>query len=219
MASDLLKHIFLINLDSRPDRLEHAVSEFDCIDASFERFSAISHTDGAFGCSSSHIKCLELAIERDYEYVCICEDDITFTRPDVFLSSLKQFSESPPSEWDVLMIGGVVYSDSGNSYQAIESFYARVFEAQTTTGYIVPRRYMPTLLQNFKNGLAGFLETGNRWTYSIDSYWKSLQRDDQWFFLTPPTVIQYANWSNIESAHTDYGRGMLCLQNIPIKID
>jgi hypothetical protein len=114
------------------------------------------------------------------------------------------------------MIGGVVYSDKGDSYQSIEPFYARVFEAQTTTGYIVPRHYIPSLLKNFKDGLAGFLETGNRWVYSIDSYWKSLQRQDAWFFLTPPTVIQYANWSNIEGAHTDYGRGMLRLQNVPV---
>jgi glycosyl transferase family 25 len=216
---DLLRHIFVINLDSRPDRLEHALSEFEIIDVSFERFPAIVNSDGAVGCSMSHIRCLELAIERDYDYVFICEDDITFTRPEVFLSSLKQFQESQPESWDVLMIGGVVYSDKGDSYQSVENFYARVYEAQTTTGYIIPRYYMSTLLKNFKDGLSGFVETGNRWTYSIDSYWKALQCRDLWFFLTPPTVIQYANWSNIEGAHTDYGRGMLCLQNVPVKIE
>jgi hypothetical protein len=60
------------------------------------------------------------------------------------------------------------------------------------------------------------LETGNRFTYAIDSYWKQLQRRDLWFFLTPPTIIQYANWSNIENSHTNYGIGMLRLQNVDV---
>ncbi len=216
---DLLKHTFVINMADRADRLHHATLEFEKIHTPFERFDAIVENDGAIGCSKSHIRCLELAIERGYEYVFICEDDITFTRPDIFLSSLENFTQSPPEQWDLLMIGGVVYSSSGESYKQIEPFYARVYESQTTTGYIVPKRYMNTLLQNFQDGLAGFMETGNRWAYTIDAYWKKLQRSDEWYFLTPPTIIQYANWSNIEKSHTDYGRGMLCLQNVPISLD
>jgi GR25 family glycosyltransferase involved in LPS biosynthesis len=211
-----LKHTFIINLDSRTDRFDHVSSEFDKIGHGFERFSAITHCDGAIGCTASHIKCLELAIERNYDYVTICEDDITFTNPGLFLKSLRKFEDSPPEKWDILLLGGVVYSDKGNSYEQIESYYARVFESQTTTGYVVPRHYMPVLLENFKSGLKNFLETGNRWTYAIDSHWKQLQRRDLWFFLTPPTIIQYANWSNIENSFTNYGVGMLRLQNVEV---
>lgn len=215
----MLKHIFVINLDSRHDRFDHICREFDKIGYGFERFPAISHFDGAIGCSSSHIKCLEMAIERDYEFVAICEDDITFTNPELFLRNLRKFENHPPEEWDVLLLGGVVYSDTGCSYQQITPYYARVYESQTTTGYIVQRHYMPTLLKNFQLGLEQFLETGNRCTYAIDSHWKQLQRRDLWFFLTPPTIIQYENWSNIENAHTNYSVGMLRLQNIEIKIE
>jgi glycosyl transferase family 25 len=210
---NLLKHVFVINLDKRNDRLDHIVSEFGKIGVDFERFPAICHNDGAIGCTMSHIRCLELAIERNYQHVAICEDDITFTRPDVFLKSLTRFYSNPPDNWDVLLLGGVVYSDSGLSYEQINNFYARVFESQTTTGYIVSNRYMPILLENFKSGLSKFLETGNRWTYAIDSNWKQLQRRDSWFFLTPPTIIQYANWSDIEKSDTNYSVGMLRLQN------
>jgi GR25 family glycosyltransferase involved in LPS biosynthesis len=216
---NLLKKTFVINLDSRTDRFDHVSSEFDKIGHGFQRFSAITHIDGAIGCTSSHIKCLELAIERDYEYVTICEDDITFTNPSMFLKSLRKFEDSPPEKWDILLLGGVVYSDKGDSYEMIRSFYARVYESQTTTGYVVPRHYMPVLLENFRSGLKQFLETGNRFTYAIDSHWKQLQRRDLWFFLTPPTIIQYANWSNIENSHTNYGVGMLRLQNIDVKIE
>jgi hypothetical protein len=212
----LLKNTFVINLDSRTDRFDHVSSEFDKIGKGFERFSAIPHCDGAIGCTASHVKCLELAIERGYDYVAICEDDITFTKPEVFLKSLHRFESSPPKQWDMLLLGGVVYSDKGDSYEMITPFYARVYESQTTTGYIVPRHYMPVLLDNFKSGLTSFLQTGNRFTYAIDSHWKQLQRRDLWFFLTPPTIIQYANWSNIENSHTNYGVGMLRLQNVDV---
>jgi len=216
---DLLKNIFVINLDSRIDRFDHVSSEFDKIGKGFERFPAILHYDGAIGCSASHVKCLEMAIKREYDCVAICEDDITFTSPDVFLKSLNKFENSPPKQWDMLLLGGVVYSDKGDSYETITPFYARVYESQTTTGYIVPRHYMPVLLENFRSGLTKFMETGNRFTYAIDSHWKQLQRRDLWFFLTPPTIIQYANWSNIENSHTNYGIGMLRLQNIDVKIE
>lgn len=210
---NLLKNVFVINLESRSDRFDHVSSEFDKIGRGFERFSAVCHIDGAIGCTSSHIKCLEIAIKCGYEYVAICEDDITFTDPNIFLKSLNKFEKSPPDNWDILLLGGVVYSHKGDSYEMVKPFYARVYESQTTTGYIVPRHYMSTLLENFRSGLNKFLETGNRWTYAIDSHWKQLQRRDLWFFLTPPTVIQYANWSNIENSHTNYGVGMLRLQN------
>lgn len=216
---NLLQNIFVINLDSRPDRFDHIYSEFHKIGKVFERFSAIPHHDGAIGCTSSHIRCLELAIERGYDYVVICEDDITFTNPNAFLKSLSRFENLPPDEWDVLLLGGVVYSQTGNSYEMVKSFYARVYESQTTTGYVVQKHYMPVLLENFRSGLNQFLETGNRWTYAIDSYWKQLQRRDLWFFLTPPTIIQYANWSNIENTDTNYCVGMLRLQNLEIKIE
>jgi GR25 family glycosyltransferase involved in LPS biosynthesis len=216
---NLLKNVFVINLDSRTDRWEHALCEFDKLGCTVERLSAIPHYDGAIGCTMSHIKCLELALERGYEYVTICEDDITFTKPNTFLDSLRKFENSPPKQWDILLLGGVVYSDDGHSYDIIEKFYARVYYCQTTTGYIVSRHYMPTLLDNFRSGLKQYFETGNRGSSAIDCYWKQLQCRDLWYFLTPPTVIQYGNWSNIENSHTDYGIGMLRLQNVDVKIE
>ena len=216
---ELLKHIFVINLEERKDRLEHVTKEFEKIDTPFERVDAIKHENGAIGAQASHIKALELAIERDYEHILICEDDITFVRPDIFLRSIAKFQESHPSKWDVLMISGVIYSSKGESYKPIEDHYCRLYEAQTCTGYVVNRSYYTTLLQNFKEGRKGHLEFGTRWDYAIDAYWKPLQRRDEWYFLTPPTVVQYANWSNIENQHADYERGMLCLHDVPVKLD
>ena len=45
-----------------------------------ERFPAIELKNGRLGCSMSHLRCIEMAKERGWDHVFICEDDITFTR-------------------------------------------------------------------------------------------------------------------------------------------
>ena len=72
---ELLKHTIFINLEHRKDRLEHVLVELKKININApERFNAIKTANGAVGCSMSHIKCLELAKERNYPFVFICEE-------------------------------------------------------------------------------------------------------------------------------------------------
>ena len=44
--------------------------------------------------------------------------------------------------------------------------------------------------------------------YAIDRYWFLLQEKDLWFLLTPLTVIQREDYSDIEKKRTNYGRAM-----------
>ena len=76
---DILQNTLYINLEHRVDRKEHVTKELEKIGVKGERFNAIKTKNGAIGCTLSHIKCLEIAKERNYEEVFICEDDITFT--------------------------------------------------------------------------------------------------------------------------------------------
>ena len=73
---DILQNTFYINLEHRTYRLEHVKNELKKIGVEGERFNAIKTKSGAIGCTLSHIKCLEIAKERKYEEVFICEDDI-----------------------------------------------------------------------------------------------------------------------------------------------
>ena len=70
---DLFKNTLFINLEHRNDRLEHATEEFKKIGIKAERVDAIKKDAGAVGCTMSHIKCLEIAKKRNYDYVFICE--------------------------------------------------------------------------------------------------------------------------------------------------
>ena len=207
---ELLQHILYINLDHRIDRLEHIQKEFKKlgIDGIAERFPAIKLPSGNIGCTMSHIRCIELAKSRGWPHVFICEDDITWMNPERFSKSLAEFSQSVKS-WHVVIIGG----NNCPPFDQISESYARVYNIQTTTGYIVHQSYYDVLLENFKEGLGKLIrEPEKKKQFSLDIYWKSLQSTGLWYMITPPTVIQYYDYSDIEERVVDYGPMMLDME-------
>ena len=53
-----IKNVFYINLESRPDRKHHVEQQMKILNITAERFNAVKLTNGAMGCSMSHLKCL-----------------------------------------------------------------------------------------------------------------------------------------------------------------
>jgi GR25 family glycosyltransferase involved in LPS biosynthesis len=203
---ELFKHTLFINLEHRKDRLEHVTNEFEKMNIQAERVNAVRPKSGAVGCTMSHIKCLELAKSRGYEYVCICEDDISFTKPELFKEQLNKFYENKNIQWDILIIGG----NNVPPYQQIFDYSARVFNCQTTTGYIVKKHMYDILIKNFKEGVQQLAKNPeNKQMYAIDVYWKRLQMQYYWYMITPPTVTQYENYSDIENKNTNYNHLLL----------
>lgn len=203
---DLFKHTLFINLEHRKDRLEHAEEEFKKLGIEATRMEAIKLAEGAIGCTMSHIKCLETAINNEWDYVFICEDDITFTKPDVFLENLKDFYKDETIKWDVLIIGG----NNVPPYIQNRPYCARVLNCQTTTGYIVKKSFYQVLLTNFKEGVEKLLKNPKlKEKFAIDVYWKRLQMQYYWYMITPATVIQYENYSDIECRNTNYSNLLL----------
>ena len=205
---ELLEHTLFINLESRRDRLEHSLNEFKKMNITAERFNACKHNIGALGCTQSHIKCLEIAKEREYKQIFICEDDIEFTIPELFKENLEKFNKNEKINWDVLIIGG----NNAPPYQQLEDYCARVFYCRTTTGYIVKDTMYDILLENFKESASQLEKDSsakNKKVYALDMYWQQLQYQYFWYMITPPTVTQYANYSDIEEKNLDYTNLML----------
>ena len=206
---ELLKNTLYINLEHRKDRLEHVTAQMNMMGITAERVNAVKMNTGAVGCTMSHIKCLELAKQRDYEYVFICEDDITFRNPELFKRNLQRFYDDDDINWDLLIIGG----NNVPPFQQVTEYCARVFYCQTTTGYIVKKHYYDTLLKNFRESAAGLMrEPNNPSTYALDMYWKRLQLQDFWYMITPPTVTQYESYSDIENRNVNYENMMLDME-------
>ena len=199
---ELLANTLFINLKHRTDRLKHATDEFDKLGIYAERIDAIKHENGAIGCTLSHIKCLELAKERDYDCAFICEDDIEFTNLDLFKENLTKFNSNSKLNWDMLIVGG----NNAPPYQQVEDYCARVFYCRTTTGYVVKKHMYDVLIDNFKEGVklltADQTPEGKK-KYAIDMYWQRLQYQYYWYMITPPTVTQYTSYSDIENTTRD----------------
>ena len=206
---NLLQHTFYINLESRKDRLEEVQVELSKIGVVGERFNAIHTKTGSIGCTMSHIRCLELAKERGYEQVFICEDDISFLDPDLFKKNLQSFYDNDEINWDMLIISG----NNVPPFIKVTEYCTRVFYCQTTTGYIVKKHYYDTLLNNYKEGINKLIrEPEKHGLYAIDMYWRQLQKQDFWYILTPLTVVQRPGYSDVEKRNVDYTGFMLDLE-------
>jgi GR25 family glycosyltransferase involved in LPS biosynthesis len=200
-----IHNIIYINLKKRADRKEKVEKECEKIGIKAERFNAIEMPNGAIGCSMSHLHCLEMAKNKGWEAVWICEDDIHFTDPSLFVQQLNLFLQRHKM-WDVILIAG----NNTPPFFPVDDCCIKVTRCQTTTGYIVKRHYYDTLIQNIRKGLQQLIRQSDKHIlYAIDKFWFSLQEKDNWFLIIPLTVTQYENYSDIEKKHTNYSRVML----------
>jgi GR25 family glycosyltransferase involved in LPS biosynthesis len=204
-------HSVYINLESRPDRKQHIEQQLAGIGLTNTiRFNAVRlpNGNGRVGCSMSHLKCLEIAQKSNYSHLLIIEDDTLFLKPALFKKHLQQFltSETP---WDVILFAG----NNMPPYRSVANGAAvQVSHCQTTTCYLVNAHYFGTLIANIKEGIAKLLkDPSNHFHYAIDKYWLSLQKRDRWFLITPPSVIQREDYSDIEQRKTNYAHLMVDL--------
>ena len=202
-----IKHAFFINLDSRPDRKQHVEGQMSTLGIQAERFKAIKLKNGAIGCSMSHIKLLEMAKANNWPHILIVEDDILFTKPAIFVEQLNRFLTGH-KDFDVVLFAG----NNMPPYTVVDDSCVRVSKCQTTTGYLVQRHYYDTLIANYKKGIECLMrEPHNHALYAIDKYWFHLQALHKWYLITPLTVVQREDYSDIEKRPTNYMRHMLDL--------
>jgi hypothetical protein len=198
-----IKHIFYINLEHRTDRKAHIEQQLTQLGLPhFERFNAIKTANGAIGCSMSHLKCLQLAQERNYAHLLICEDDTTFLNMPLFTQQLNTFFQRKTvPRWDVLLIAG----NNVPPYRQVDDTCIQVGYCQTTTCYLVQSHYYATLIANIKTGIQLLMaEPHNHRMYAIDKYWIQLQQKDTWLLIVPLTVVQKEDYSDIEKRPTNY---------------
>jgi hypothetical protein len=203
-----ITNVFYINLTERADRRAQVEQQLSKVGLTqFNRFNAIKLPNGALGCSMSHLKCLQIAKERNLDHILIVEDDIIFLNPDIFIGQLNKFLQNN-KEWDVLLIAG----NNVPPYRIVDDTCVQVSWCQTTTGYLIRAQYYDTLIANIKEGINMLIrEPKNKIMYAIDKYWLSLQKKDTWLLLVPLTVSQREGYSNIENCVTNFTKIMVDL--------
>jgi glycosyl transferase family 25 len=205
-----IKHAFYINLLSRPDRKHHVEKQLSSIGINAERFNAIKMKNGAIGCSMSHLKIIETAKLNNWEHVLIVEDDILFTKPLVFIEQFNKFL-SNHDDFDVVLIAG----NNLPPYSRIDDTCVQVTHCQTTTGYLVKKHYYDKLINNYKDGILKLIKNPSKHIFfAIDKHWFKLQQTDKWYLITPLTVTQREDYSDIEKRPTNYTPSMLDLDKV-----
>lgn len=200
-----IKNTFYINLSQRTDRKAHVENQLNEIGIkNATRFNAVCLADGAIGCAISHLKCLEHARNNQWDHVLIVEDDIEFLNPTLFINQFNTFLKTH-TNWDVVLLAG----NNLPPHKQIDDTCIQVNYCQTTTGYLIKNHYFITLIKNIRESIANLIrEPNKRFIYAIDKYWISLQKTDKWFLITPLTVTQREDYSNIEKKNTNYKRQM-----------
>jgi GR25 family glycosyltransferase involved in LPS biosynthesis len=190
---------YFINLQHRTDRLAQIQAELTHQGFEPIRIDAVYVPEcGPLGCTLSHIKALETFLESGVGDHCIVfEDDFMFTTTP---EQTKAAMSDPGLDWDVILFAANILK-----YAPVEGRpdLFKAVQTLTASGYKVHRRYVPTLLANYKEGLAELISTGWVKYRALDVYWQLLQQQDNWYMR----IIgrQRPGYSDIEKGVRDYG--------------
>jgi GR25 family glycosyltransferase involved in LPS biosynthesis len=199
--------VYYINLNHRTDRLNHITNEIkktNIDESKVHRIEAIYEDYGALGCSKSHCLALENFINSpETNQTCvILEDDFEFTQPENIVNDLiDNVFNNDVKDFDVLMLSSNTFREL---YTTKFNFVTKIIDAQTTSGYVVSRKFAPILLKNYKEGADLLSVSKIRSQHSIDIYMKQLQPNNKWLCLSPKIGKQMESYSDIEKCVYNY---------------
>ena len=129
----------VINLDSRPDRLESFRSQ--AIPFEVERFPAIAAERGQDGCAASHLAVISAQTEFPFA---VFEDDCILLRP---WSIVDKAMCQLPANWDALWLGAMVkkrlhrYSRNLYRLHRAYSLHAVIYNTKRMVDFVVNEHY------------------------------------------------------------------------------
>ncbi len=138
--------ILYINLDKRTDKKEHIEKLLDGYN--YERVSAVHDDNGYIGCAKSHIKCMEIIIQKGYDRCIILEDDFTWLDDNNFNNL-----DIPDLDFDIFL-----FCNYFIIHDKIDDKYRRIKNAQWTSGYMVNKTIVEDLRYNLIEGMTKLSE-------------------------------------------------------------
>ena len=188
-----MDHIVYINLNRRADRREHMDSLLSTYNLNAQRFEAIEHPHGLYGCGLSHLAVLKMAKKEDWDRLLILEDDIIITlEPSQFQDVIARILTR---KFDVCMLD----INLQQSEPTDVDWLIRVKYAHCAGAYIVENHYYQKLIDLYEWALPRLLETGAHWIYANDAVWRDLQAADNWISPVPQLCRQQAGYSDTKN--------------------
>jgi glycosyl transferase family 25 len=187
--------VVYINLDKRTDREEHMKSLLEKYNIHAQRYTAIEHSYGLYGCGMSHLNVLKMARDNQWKNVLILEDDILFNyEPEEIERMIRKLFEEGP-EFDVCMLDVNLQQSEKTDYD----WLIRVKHSYCAGAYIVSGSYYQKIIDLYEWALPKLLDTGMHWIYANDSAWRELQQKDRWFTFKEQLCKQMPGYSDTKN--------------------
>jgi len=201
---DFVDQIYYINLAHRHDRknqIESQINKLNLPSEKITRIEAIKHQRGEIGCGLSHIKALKEAKDNNYDNIIILEDDFEITTNTSLFKKKLNYFYNKYMDYNICLLAGNIHRAKKMDYTIYEAL-----DVQTTSGYIINKRFFITLIENLETATEKLLKGERKETAAIDVWWKKLQGENKKFYLFIPKLgKQRAGYSDIENRNTNYG--------------
>ena len=186
----LVDRVMYINLEECPGRrniIEYEISSLFRVEdgITVDRILASREDSGELGILVSHISALSLAYESE-STVMVLEDDFEFYKNRLEITEcIEDVKNTFEDRWDVIVLGK--YSCKSIKVHTTKSSNGiiRLLQSDSTSGYIVNKNYIPTLLNLWIDHMYGIWhkEELDREDH-LDVIQKRIQNSDTWLGFT-----------------------------------
>jgi hypothetical protein len=179
-----LQEAFVINLDSREDRLQEFQKQDTPFPIPIVRFSAITGTPGSKGCLKSHVEILKQ--EHKFPFIIFEDDCLMIEKWDIVEQSFEQL----PEDWDMLYLGAHLrtsvsrYSKNLLRLRGGKTTHAIVYGSQQVVDFILNNIQENMVIDRF--------------------YMEQIQPKFNCFITYPMVATQRASHSDITGGFRNY---------------
>ena len=187
-----------LNLSSRPERkadMEKLLKQDLVLPLTkVQRIPAVPTTKGYDGCTQSHLKAINHAIQHRWKYLALFEDDFSLhTTPQTFHRRMEEAWQHLDGNFDVLYLAMTPIRLEDTE---IKNFH-RVKGALAMPAIIVPQHYFLPLKHIYEEAL--------KKDQPHDLITQLHQPNSKWYGFYPPIARQKPGFSDIEKKVVDYG--------------
>lgn len=199
-----LDKILIINLKHREDRKDEMLQELNKFQIEKDKIIFIeavyNKEDGALGCTASHIKCMEYALNNNLDNVLILEDDYDFCKNiNLFNIELTKFLMSNIN-WDVLLLNISEHGPPLNIKTDLNNVHINLW-SHSAAAYIMKKSIFKERIINLRNSL-------NSGKGPHDFHWNNLKLNYKWYINNKILGYQRESYSDIEKNTVNYNKNL-----------